>query len=315
MLRGICLAVLMLGAGGAHAGPEARFAQGFDEWRSTHEVGAAIAVALYRGAPWIEIARGMDPDTPVDLQSNTKAITAQCLAALVAEGAVGWQDSLSDHLPGAGPVTLAALVTHTGGVFPDGTQAVMTGWRDDPAPRWHEAAEAAAARPRLRAGQFQYTNDSYALLGAVIEAVTGQDYLAACAPRVLAPAEVTAGPSERLGAYGPFGGLAMVPRDYAQFQHHSTQIAQRSGPRADLGGGASYGLGMLERVRPDGARNLWHYGMTCFADQIGDGGSFVVSWGADVTVFVAYDACLPPEALQALEMLTHATLAEATPAP
>mgnify|MGYP000739781956 CR=1 FL=1 len=305
MIRSVVCAMLVLwaGAGAAGTAPGADAVQArLDQWLSRYDLSAGLVVALAEGAPWQAASSGKPLDQPVNLQSNSKPVTAHCVADLVAEGLLAWDDPLSVHLPGAAAVTVGAAVTHAGGIFPDGTQAQMPGWRNDPAPRWREAADQAAARPLdPRRGAFLYNNDNYALLGAVIEAVTGQPYLTACAARVLTPEGLSAQLSPDLGAYGPFGGLAMLPEEFARFHHARYRAPEPSAPRISLGGGAFYGLGMLSRARPDGAHNMWHHGMVCFEDGVSDGGSFVVGWGANVTVFVAYDGCASPKALAALE--------------
>lgn len=122
-------------------------------------------------------------DTVFCLGSVTKVFTAVAIAQLAERGSLAFHDKLSAHLDGFPPdVTLHQLLTHTSGLgrpalgqgepvgldwdsfeeFMDGTLDVV---RNTPAQ---------FTPPGIR---HVYSNDGYALLGAVVARVSGQSYV------------------------------------------------------------------------------------------------------------------------------------------
>lgn len=245
---------------------------------------------------------GYDPDRAVPLASLSKGITGLCARALVDEGLMAWDDPLNRWIEGGGTITLAQLVTHTSGLWPDETQGAMSGWRGDTTRRWQEVTATALDRDRQegKRGSYRYNNENYAILGLVIEAVTGNRYDKACALRVLEPLGITtARLSPEYGGYGPWGGWQMSVRDYARLMREGfAAMDPRDTPSADLGGGAFYGLGMLFRTGRDMA-NHWHFGALCFRDA--GLGAFAVNWAGKYTIVAAYGACVDGEAMAALD--------------
>ncbi len=313
-LRAALLALCVAGVALADETPEhsARIAAvetRWDAWLESAGAPDAVLVLLHEGASIATFERGLSAQTPVDLASTSKAITAQCIARLVAEGRLSYETPLSDHLrtpkrfTRAGTTTVAELLTHTGGLAPDQTQGPMSDWRRDPQPRWAEVGTRALNRWSQDGtrGTHAYNNENYALLGALVEAVTGQDYLTACVTRVLTPLGLTARLSLVTGGYGPWGGLAMTPSDYATF-HAATWPGTdpRLTPHVDLGGGVYYGLGMVSRVTKALGAHFWHFGLLCFDDQ-DDHGTFTVSWGTGWSAFAAYRRCTTWEQMVALD--------------
>ncbi|MFI6107169.1 serine hydrolase domain-containing protein [Streptomyces sp. NPDC051310] len=124
--------------------------------------------------------------------SVTKTFIAAVVLQLDAERRLRLDDAVSKHLPGlpAGPsgrqVTLRALLSHTSGL-PDYTSSA------GPAPT--TAAEAVrlalATRPPRPPGSYAYANTNYALLGMVIERVTGRSYATEAWHRIIAPLGLT----------------------------------------------------------------------------------------------------------------------------
>lgn len=131
--------------------------------------------------------------------SMTKIATAAAILRLVEEGQVGLDDPVADILDffvvdqpaGSGPITIGQLLDHSSGlpdIMPD-----MLGWvHYDAAPR-DQTALLRANLPKFSRLQFApgtshaYTNLGYLVLGAVIEAVTGERYEDHVARTVLAP--------------------------------------------------------------------------------------------------------------------------------
>ncbi|KUF12018.1 serine hydrolase domain-containing protein [Pseudoponticoccus marisrubri] len=283
----------------------ARVGAALDQWLAGLNTPPAAVVVMSGGREVAAIERGLSVDAPVDLQSTSKAITGMCVKALVDEGWLTYDTTIDRYIPGAMPLTVAELLTHTSGLKPDETQGAMAAWRGDPTPRWYEVSSRALNRAQQTGtrGSYFYNNENYALLGVVIEQATGLPYDVACADRVLGQAGLTtARLSPRTGAYGPWGGWQMSARDYARFHDaYFVGFDPASGPQAQLGGGAVYGLGMLGRRNADGSANHWHFGSLCFSDGVDEGGSFTVSWGWRYNVFAVYRACIPGDAMNALD--------------
>jgi len=123
------------------------------------------------------------PDTPFNLGSINKIFTKMALAQLASAGKLSFDDTIADHLPDypnpevAVKVTIAQLVNHTAGLGDIFTDAF---------------AETAKERFRSPSDYFelfaqddllfepgegrQYSNGGYMVLGAIIEAASGQSY-------------------------------------------------------------------------------------------------------------------------------------------
>ena len=252
-------------------------------------------------------AVAINAGTMVDLASLSKAITGVCMAALVNEGRITYDSMARDilALPKAAPITIAALLSHSSGLERDRTQRFMAEWRDDPTARWDEVTAKSLTPSRLKPGKpaYFYSNENYAVLGSVIEKVTGEPYEAACRKRVLDPAGVKGVASDRFAAYLPWGGWQMSLPDYAAFTDYAFGkdglLTADLGvlPQAKIDGPVSYGMGMTQRQVEDG-RNIWHFGALCFEDGP-NFGSYVVHFTNGWTVVAWYDACVSwPQMMQ-----------------
>ncbi|KAJ56515.1 hypothetical protein ACMU_06115 [Actibacterium mucosum KCTC 23349] len=296
------LALAMVIGAGAAVADTAKVGVFFDSWLDSVGNPPSVGV-LMRGDKVVKrYARGFAADQPVELQSTSKSITAACIKSLVDESRLTFDATLQDLLGQGGDITIAQLLTHSSGLTPDETQRPMGRWRFDPRPRWGKATKRALERKKLGPKTFAYNNENYAILGVVIGAVAGEAYDSFCARRVLKPLGIASGElSPVSGAFGPWGGWRMSAEDYARF-HRSTHVRSDAGnlPRADMGGGAFYGMGMIGRASGNGF-NHWHFGSLCFGDGRGNGGSYTVSWGKTWSFFAAYEACIDGNAMGALD--------------
>ncbi|EAQ02772.1 putative beta-lactamase [Pseudooceanicola batsensis HTCC2597] len=294
--------VLVLVAGAARADEVSRraahFPLRFADWMETAGIDRGAIAVRYDDRSILTWAQGMDADAPVDLASLSKAVTATCIAALVREGALDYDMAARDilGLRRAAPVTIGALLSHATGLDRDHTQRPMAWWKDDPTPRWPEITPRALDRERLTGGaRYYYSNKNYAVLGTVIEEVTGDSYESACRSRVLEPAGVAGSASARFAAYLPWGGWSMTVADYARFVDHAYGDESVLGaplanlPRTVIEGPVAYGMGMLQREMAGGV-NLWHFGALCFAGGP-DLGSYAVRWLNGWTVTAWYAGC------------------------
>ncbi|HYN01305.1 MAG TPA: serine hydrolase domain-containing protein [Vicinamibacteria bacterium] len=171
------------------------------------EAGAFSGTALLAkdGQVVFEGARGiadrnhgvpMRLDSKLNLGSMNKMFTAVVIGQLVDEGTLSFQDPVSKFLGGKGwtkadlsKVRVEHLLSHTSGLgsyFNDTYQRMarqLLRKVDDYKPL--VAEETLAFEPGTR---WQYSNTGFLLAGAVIEAVTGQDYFDVVRERVYAKA-------------------------------------------------------------------------------------------------------------------------------
>ncbi|MEE1650068.1 serine hydrolase domain-containing protein [Brachybacterium sp. J144] len=156
--------------------------------------GAAGHRELHGGAPAPGSAP-MDRGTISRIASMTKSFTAATVLALRDEGALRLDDPVAlhvpeaagafDQVPGDPEITLRLLLTMSAGLVTDNPW----GDRQESLTREQFAAVlagglGAAHRPGTA---FEYSNTGYALLGRVIDEVTGSDYTAEIRRRFLDP--------------------------------------------------------------------------------------------------------------------------------
>lgn len=228
----------------------------FSQWEGTSSVpGVAYGVVrngvlVHSGGLGAASLGGPTPDadTVFRIASMTKSFTASAVLLLRDEGALRLDDPVAGHLPVAAvlderdgpPVTVRDLLTMGAGLATDDP------WGDRheslPIPEFDAlvAGGLSACWPNRTA--FEYSNTAYALLGRVIEQVSGLDYPAFVRERLLAPLGMAATlfdphdvPADRRaqgyrvaadgtrvpeplvspGAYSAMGGLLSSVRDLA----------------------------------------------------------------------------------------------------
>jgi len=148
--------------------------------------GAVVGVQAAAGT-WFGTYGNADPDSPITAQTHlrigsvTKTFTATMLLQFVEQGLVSLDDPVSMHLPNTTDITVRLLATMRSGIAdytadPGLVQSIIA----DPT-AVHTCDEVIAvglALPRAFApdAQFAYSNTNYAILGKVLEQVSGQDY-------------------------------------------------------------------------------------------------------------------------------------------
>ncbi|MFK7837945.1 MAG: serine hydrolase domain-containing protein [Sulfitobacter sp.] len=308
MINRLILA-LFLTARAASADVPARMETAFQGWMQ--DVGAQTGVlTLWQGAQQVhDVAIGVAAEAPQPLASLSKAVTGLCAATLVMDGRWTMQTTSAEVLGfGATSASVAELLTHSSGLGPDQTQGLgLLGLF-----RSEVAAQTLSQRALNRneqagtTGQYAYNNENFAILGAMIAAETGQSYDAYCRDAVLVPAGVTtAAPFAPLAGLLSFGGWEMSVQDYARVMHWGFGpdgiVGRDPGlwPQAQMGGGASYGVGIVQRAFR-GSHNFWHFGLLCFPARA-NAGSYAVSWMQDWRAVAAFDGCVSWEQLFALD--------------
>jgi CubicO group peptidase (beta-lactamase class C family) len=173
-----------------------------------------VVLVVDRGRPVYEGAFGLAnmelgaPNTTTtrfEIASMTKSMTAIAIMQLVQEGRVRLDARISDYLPfypteNGARISIEQLLNHTSGIRED------IGFGDDPSPGAEVVAainadllsndslvKLIARRPlRFEPGtSYGYSSDAYAVLGAIVEHVTGTPYWQALRERVLDRAGMT----------------------------------------------------------------------------------------------------------------------------
>ena len=142
-------------------------------------------------------------DSRFEIASMTKPITAIAVLQLVDEGKLRLDSTVGESIPyfQTGPgakITIEQLLVHRSGLqqdiaFADGADGVAARVNADEL-SLDEMVKLIAARPlRFAPGtDYAYSSDGYAVLGAVLERVTGKSYYNVIAERVLRKAGMTA---------------------------------------------------------------------------------------------------------------------------
>jgi CubicO group peptidase (beta-lactamase class C family) len=179
-----------------------------DDWlgfqmRTWERPGCAIAIA-HDGKPVFEKAYGhadalasvaLTPRHRFRVASHSKTFTAAAILKLREQGRLKLDDAVGDYVDGLhkniAPVTITQLLSHTAGIFRDGTDSSY--WTDRAA-----FPNAARIRADLRLPpaidpntRLKYSNHGYALVGLVIEAITGEAYVDWMQREIVVPAGLT----------------------------------------------------------------------------------------------------------------------------
>lgn len=160
------------------------------QMRVMQQVGCVLAIARHGevvferafGLADLGTGEALTPRHRFRVASHSKAFTAAGVMLLRERGRLGLDDAVGRHVPGlhadAAGATVGQLLSHSAGVTRDGPDSGQFADRR-PWPDEAEVLAALAEPPPIPAGsRFKYSNHGYALLGQVIEAVTGEPYAA-----------------------------------------------------------------------------------------------------------------------------------------
>ncbi|HJQ54509.1 MAG TPA: serine hydrolase [Gemmatimonadaceae bacterium] len=232
-----------------------------------------------------------------EIASMTKPMTAIAVMQLVQESKVRLDGHVSDYLPfypkeTGDRITVDQLLNHTSGLqqdiafADDAGGAALAALVNSDALSNDSLVKLIAQRPlRFQPGSdFGYSSDAYAVLGAIVEHVTGVPYWQALKDRVLARAGMSEtgvafanavvpkrayGYAQTFGGYelaphigvSPAGGLYSTIRDLFRFDralYDEALVGQSSKARlfAVRSVATAYGWKTSEEVRPNGVRRL-----------------------------------------------------------
>jgi CubicO group peptidase (beta-lactamase class C family) len=158
------------------------------QMRVSEQPGCAIAIA-HPGTIMHQSAFGsadlgaglkLTPRHRFRVASHSKSFTAAAIMKLREQGRLKLDDTAGQYVDGLHPdiaaATIAQLLSHTAGIFRDGTDSAYWACR---APFSDEAAIRAdlTLAPSIDANtRLKYSNHGFALAGLVIEAITGEPY-------------------------------------------------------------------------------------------------------------------------------------------
>ncbi|MCA9186330.1 MAG: beta-lactamase family protein, partial [Planctomycetales bacterium] len=227
------LAVLLLllsgsraaGQGGPGGGASAERWRGYlqelvEEAQAESRVPGLVA-ALVDADETVAVAAGLRAATPapavpiessdrLNLGSCFKSMTATIAARLVEAGTLSWESTFADYFPEYAAsmrpeyqaITIPQLLSHRSGITDDLDiygPAIELIDGTGPQQRSQFMPLAFATHPAGVAGQFQYSNLGYALVGAVIERRTGETFEAVMRRELAMPLGMT---SIQFGAPG-----------------------------------------------------------------------------------------------------------------
>jgi CubicO group peptidase (beta-lactamase class C family) len=183
--------------------------------------GAVVFESAY-GAASREFGAANAPDTRFIIGSVNKMFTAVALLQMMEQGRLSLEDPVEMHLPGVLPEDIARrvriehLLTHTSGLgdflF---TPEMMRRSRADFRNIADYLSQLAEARLRFEPGAgWWYSNAGFLLLGAIVEAVSGQGYDEYVAEHVFGPAGMTATGAPELDLV-PVGLASTYQREFA----------------------------------------------------------------------------------------------------
>ncbi|HEX6373301.1 MAG TPA: serine hydrolase [Longimicrobium sp.] len=164
------------------------------------EPGAAVLVArdgqvLMRrayGAASVELGVPLRPEHVFRLGSITKQFTAVAVLMLVDEGKVSLDDEITKYFPDyptqGRRITVEHLLTHTSGIQSyTGMPSYVAGMRRDLTPEQLIAVFRDQPMEFAPGERWSYNNSGYALLGGIIEKVSGMSYADFIRTRIFEP--------------------------------------------------------------------------------------------------------------------------------
>jgi CubicO group peptidase (beta-lactamase class C family) len=188
MLIGLALGIALLaGFGPGGAGPSRPLHEGSVaaaiKYVHDHQAHLAPGVATAVVSPSGSAAAGFGTataDTPFVLGSVSKSFTALAVLQLAEAGKVDLARPVVDYLPRfrtdnperSAMITVRQLLTHSSGLPPDAGQRPLRHGATSIDSQTAALRTVTAAEP----GGFAYSNANYEVLGAMIQAVSGQDY-------------------------------------------------------------------------------------------------------------------------------------------
>lgn len=327
VLVGLVMVVTLSAPAHAQAPVQDRINAAFKKWMSTYKVSnAGLVVMRDHQIVGSYGYNEMSAETPAHVASLSKAITAVCVMSLIDEGRLRFTTMLQ-HVPRfriltqpwasktVGRITIGSLLRHTSRITYDPTQEGLVGIPNS-ASADLILIRRALSRPLATSTREVYNNINYAILGRVIQLVTGESYEKYCKRKVLTP---RGAPNAKIGpgvrAMGAYGGWQISAVEYARFARAYDLRARLLSPAAHafikqraVTTKPTASLGMYV-VRTASGYNLFHHGnWRSTATTPREFSAFFALWDNGIAVVVTYDRALTDAARVALDnMLREAS--------
>ena len=280
------------------------------DWAGKHNIDQTAITIGHNGTILASDGIGRDPNTAYPIASLSKAITAVCLHQIATEKNVDLHAPLGDLQAEFSKVnitipdaikdrTLASVITMSSGLKPDSTVGFFNNSYRYGDTRNIGFSLGALKAPNRKgsAGDFFYNNGNYALLGALLEALSGTDNVTACKDRVFPEGHRdTPKFDDEWIALAGFGGWEASTVDFTAFVMSvfgpESEVAQNieTLPKyRDLLDGWGYSLGTFFRTRTP--QNIyWHKGALCGTTG-GDQGAYFGYYPSGYAITMVYDVC------------------------
>jgi D-alanyl-D-alanine carboxypeptidase len=282
-------------------GQQAEFHDGLAEIAAKHGLGRVWFRVEKNGRVLANVGLGgADPDQPIHVASLAKSITAIAVALLIQDGKLTLESKLSDLLGATfaqrghrldttlQDITVEQLLSHTAGLRASSSVDPVNGLRsgavlaalNENASVFDYIVTSGGDRSS-GVGRYAYSNLSYAFLGLVIEAVSGESYGDFCRRRIFGPLGIrsaTAIPG-KYHAIESFGGWQISTADMIKiwievFNRANPSILSAAtldmtlfGKLGEEGYNSYYDLGAYTlgvHIRPskdNSSYRLWHTGI------------------------------------------------------
>lgn len=134
----------------------------------------------------VESERLITLDTPFDIMSISKSITATAVMLLYEDGDVGLDDLIKDVFPegpaGWDDITVHHLLTHTSGLMSANLRPAA-GWENEELLEWLVDQPMSAAPGEV----FEYTDTNYVMLALLVERIVQQPFETFVSERIFEP--------------------------------------------------------------------------------------------------------------------------------
>ena len=312
-----------------------RMVTAFKDWSKKYKVKSG-SVAIMTGTT-LEGSGGFGSYTATNtnpIASDSKAITAMCIARLVDAKKLTFKTELKTLLKSyfktnkpadsrIPNIAIADLLTHSSGMLYDPSQGGPI--EQLPLTKTNlEKQTAIAFQTKLGAApgkQYFYNNMNYAVLGYVIETLTGKAYETYCADVVLKPVHVTdavLNPPWRI--MSSWGSWKISADDYGRFLEYFLpnqkllKTTQKNWPTFQIGTGEYYTLGAIMFPQSGGVYYYAHEGSWQYSDPKASFGSYYTVYGSQVSYMTEFTPTVSDAAATDLStVMSNAYLGKAMP--
>jgi CubicO group peptidase (beta-lactamase class C family) len=312
-----------------------RMVAAFKSWGKKYKVKSG-SVAVMMGTTF-EGSGGFGSYTATNtnpIASDSKAITAMCIARLVDAKKLTFNSELKTLLKSyfatnkpadtrIPDIKIADLLTHSSGMLYDPSQdgtIESLGLKQTNL----EKQTQIAFETKLGAApgkEYFYNNMNYAVLGFVIETLTGEDYQTYCAGAVLKPVHVTdAKLNPPWMIMSSWGGWKISADDYGRFLEYFLpnqkllKTTQKNWPTFKIGTGEYYTLGAIMYPQSGGVYYYAHEGSWQYSDPKASFGSYYTVYSGQISYMTEFAPTVSDAAAADLStVMSNAFLGKAMP--